>query len=81
MPEEKKTNKKTEVKPVKSESKVNGIPVREDITKNEKLLLGFLHQEASRIGFGQIMVEFTVRNGKIDRMKSSEINRTFNVGS
>lgn len=59
---------------------INKVPLREAETKEEKLLLGFLHQEAERIDYGQIMVEFTVRNGSIVHIKSSEISRTFRVG-
>jgi hypothetical protein len=59
---------------------INQVPLREAVTKEEKLLLGFLKQECDRIGFGTIVMEFTVRNGKIDRIKSNEISRSFNVG-
>ena len=55
--------------------------MREAETKEEKLLLGFLNQEAERIGWGQIVVELTVRNGVIVIIKSNEISRTFNVGA
>jgi len=63
------------------ETKINKVPLREAETKEEKLLLGFLMQEAERVEFGQIVVEFTIRNGKITYMKSNEISRTFNVGT
>ncbi len=61
--------------------KINNVPQREAETPEEKLLLGFIHQEAQRVEFGQIVVEFTIRNGKIAYMKSNEISRTFNVGT
>jgi hypothetical protein len=60
---------------------INNVPMREAETKEEKLLLGFLNQEAERIGWGQIVVELTVRNGVIVIIKSNEISRTFNVGA
>ena len=65
----------------KTENKINKIPMREAESKEEKLLLGFLHQEVERVQFGQIVVEFTIKNGVITYMKSNEISRTFNVGS
>ena len=49
-------------------------------TKDEKLLLGFLHQEAKRIGYGKIVVEFTIRNEAVVHMNSNEITRSFNFG-
>lgn len=60
--------------------KINNVPLREAETKEEKLLLGFLNQEAQRIDWGTIVVEFTVQEGKIVRIKSNEISRTFKVG-
>jgi len=65
----------------KQETKINKVPLKEAETREEKLLLGFLSQEAERVEFGQIVVEFTIRNGKITYMKSNEISRTFNVGT
>jgi hypothetical protein len=59
---------------------INDVPQRNAETKTEKLLLGFLHQEAERIGFGSIVLEFGIRGGKIDRIKSNEISRVFNIG-
>lgn len=59
---------------------INQVPLREAETREEKLILGFLNQEAERIQFGTIVLEFTVRGGRIDRVKSNEISRTFNVG-
>jgi hypothetical protein len=60
--------------------KINDIKPSENETKNEKMLIGFLRQEAGRIQYGKVMVEFTIRNGRVDRAQSTEINRTFNVG-
>jgi hypothetical protein len=60
--------------------KVNNVPQREAETREEKLLLGFLKQEVERIGYGTVVVEFTVNNGHITIIKSTEINRTFKVG-
>lgn len=61
-------------------ARINKVPLRDAETKSDRQLLGFLKQEAERIGYGQVVVEFTVRNGVIDRIKSTEISRTFNVG-
>lgn len=61
--------------------KVNNVPMREAETTEEKLLLGFLHQEAQRIDWGEIVLEFTVQRGKVVRIKSNEISRTFNLGN
>lgn len=60
---------------------INNVPMREAETREEKLLLGFLNQEAERIGWGQIVVEVTVRNGVVTVIKSNEISRTFHVGN
>lgn len=62
-------------------TKINDVPQREAETKEEKLLLGFLYQEAQRVGFGQIVLEFNIRDGKLVHVKSKEISRTFNVGN
>lgn len=59
---------------------INQIPQKEATTKEEKLLLGFLEQEAKRIGFGGFMVEFTIRDGRVQHMKCTEVNRTINIG-
>lgn len=61
-------------------TKINDVPQREAETKEEKLLLGFLHQESERVGFGQIVLEFNIRGGKLVHVKSKEISRTFSVG-
>jgi hypothetical protein len=60
--------------------KVNNVPQREAETREEKLLLGFLKQEVERIGYGTVVLEFTIRNGRLTHIKSTEINRTFMVG-
>lgn len=59
---------------------INDVPQKEAETKIERLLLGFIKQEAERIGFGTIVLEFGIRGGKVDRIKSQEISRVFNVG-
>ena len=60
--------------------KINNVPLREAETQEEKLLLGFLNQEAERVEWGKIVVEFTIQSGKVAHIKSSEISRTFQVG-
>jgi len=65
----------------KQETKINKVPLKEADTREEKLLLGFLMQEAERIDWGEIVLEFTVQRGKVVRIKSNEISRTFNVGT
>lgn len=59
---------------------INQVPLRDAETREEQLILGFLNQEAVRVGFGTIVLEFQVRGGKIDRVKSNEISRVFNIG-
>lgn len=59
---------------------VNGVPLRDAETREERLLLGFLKQECERISFGTIVLEFNVRHGKVEMIKSNEISRTFKVG-
>ena len=62
------------------EKQINKVTPREAETKEEKLLLGFLKQEAEDIGFGQIVVEFTIHGSKIIRIRSDRVSKTFNVG-
>jgi hypothetical protein len=64
-----------------NKKKINDVPLREAETKEEKLLLGFIAQEAERIGWGQIVFEVNVRSGKIVNVKSNQISRTFAVGN
>ena len=64
----------------KNKKTINGVPLREAETNDERLLLGFLNQEAQRIQYGTVVCDFSVRNGKIDRIRSQEISRTFNIG-
>jgi hypothetical protein len=59
---------------------INGVPLKEAETRDEKLLLGFLSEEAKRVKFGKIVVEFTIRNEAIVHMNSNEISRSFNFG-
>lgn len=58
---------------------INGITEKEADTREEKMLLGFLHSEAKRIDYGQISLEVNIRNGKIDYIRSNEVTRTFKV--
>lgn len=62
-------------------STINDIPQRDAETKHERLLLGLLNQEAERMGFGSINLELTVRAGRIDRAKITEMSRIVNIGS
>jgi hypothetical protein len=66
--------------PNKNAKIINGVPLREAETTEEKLLLGFLHQEAQDVGFGQVVVEFTVHGKRIIRMRADRVSRTFNIG-
>ncbi|HBT75022.1 TPA: hypothetical protein DEB29_03420 [Candidatus Wolfebacteria bacterium] len=59
---------------------INSIPQREAETKEERLLLGLLHQEAERVQFGKVTIEFGIRNGKIDRLTVTEESRVINIG-
>ena len=64
-----------------NEKQINHVTLREAETKQEKLLLGFLHKEANEIEFGQISIEFTVHGKKIIRIRSNRVSRTFNLGN
>lgn len=59
---------------------INDIPQIEAKTKEDRLLLGLLHQEADRIQFGKLVVEFNVRSGRLDRATLTESSRTVNIG-
>ena len=61
-------------------NKINDIPQIEAKTKEDRLLLGLLHQEADRIQFGKLVVEFNVRSGRLDRATLTESSRTVNIG-
>jgi len=57
-------------------TEINKIPLRAPSTKPEQMLLGFVIDEASRIQYGKIVIEVTVRNGKLASIQSTEIKRT-----
>lgn len=61
-------------------NKINSVEMKQAETKEEKMLLGFIDQEAKRIGYGKIVVEFTIRNGEIVHINSNEVTRSFNFG-
>lgn len=63
-----------------AENSINGIELRNAETKLEKLLLGVLFQEASRIEFGKVTIEFGIRASKINRLTITESSRTVNIG-
>lgn len=60
--------------------RINGVVLRDAENNEERQLLGFLHEQVQRIGYGTIVVEFTVKRGKVSHMRSTEISRTFIVG-
>lgn len=60
---------------------INDVPLREANSREEKLLLGFIHQESERIGFGEFDFKVKVYNGKIVHIQSTGVARTFKVGN
>lgn len=59
---------------------INGITPKDAETKDERMLLGVLAQESERIGYGKVVVEFTIRAGKLDHMAITETGRRVNIG-
>lgn len=59
---------------------INNIPQKDAETRQERMLLGLLNQETSRVDFGKIVVELGVRGGKIDRVTLTEVSRVINIG-
>jgi len=57
-------------------TEINKIPLRTPNNKPEQMLLGFIVDEASRVQYGKIVIEVTVRNGKLASIQSTEIKRT-----
>lgn len=66
--------------PEPTPKKINGVPLKEADTREEKLLLGFLNDESKRVKYGKIVIEFTIRDESIVHMNSQEISRSFNFG-
>lgn len=63
-----------------SKNTINDIPQKEAETRQERLMLGLLDQEAERIQYGRVIIEFGIRAGKIDRLTISETSKTVNIG-
>lgn len=63
-----------------ADNTINGVKPKEAETKEERLLLGFISTKAEQIGFGQIVLELTIQNGKVEFVRSKEVNQTFRVG-
>ena len=59
---------------------INNIPQRDAETTEDRLLLGLLHQEAERVSFGKVVIEFGIRGGCIDRVTLTEVSRVVNIG-
>lgn len=59
---------------------INGIKQKDAETTDERLILGLLHDEALRVGFGKVTIEFGIRGGKIDRVTMTEVSRVVNIG-
>lgn len=62
-----------------NDKKINSIPLRKADTKEEQMLMGAIQQEAERIGFGVIVIECVIKNGKVGFLKTKEVSRTFNL--
>lgn len=59
---------------------INDIPQKDADTIEERLLLGYLGQEAKRLEYGKLTVEFIFRAGKIDRATFTEPSKIINIG-
>lgn len=59
---------------------INGVTPKEAQTKNEKLLLGALDDEAKRIGYGTISVEIIVRDSTLDHLIIAQTTKRINIG-
>jgi hypothetical protein len=59
---------------------INKVKQKEADTTAERLLLGLLQDEAHRIEYGKINIEFNIRSSKIDRVTIVESSRIVNIG-
>lgn len=59
---------------------INGVTPKEAHTKNERMLLGALAEETKRIGYGTISIEVVVRNGQMDQVVITQVNKRINIG-
>ena len=57
------------------------IKPKEAETKVERVILGFLSEEASHIGYGKLTLEVTVHNGKLTNIQATEVRRSFNLNA
>lgn len=60
-----------------SENKINDVTPKDASSRQERLLLGLLAQEASRIQFGRVELEVSFRNGKLSTASVTDKKRTF----
>lgn len=61
-------------------SRINDIEPRDAQTKQEKMLLGYLYEEAKRVKYGKISLEISVQDEQIVNMQTTEVKRNFRLG-
>jgi hypothetical protein len=49
--------------------------------RTEQLIIGFVTGEAERIGYGKLVLEVTIYNGKATNIQGTEVRRSFNLNS
>lgn len=59
--------------------KINGITLKEADTNLEKMILGIISEESSRMQHGKLTIEIVVRNGKPSHVDSFQPKRGFNL--
>lgn len=61
------------------QNQINNITMKQADTKVEMLLLGYIQQEAERLGYGRISFEIVVSKGKITNVQSQPSKRSFSL--
>lgn len=62
-------------------TKINDIPIKEPSSLVEKAMLGFIIEEAARMGYGKLSIEVFVKDGKILHLESFQERKTFSISS
>lgn len=60
--------------------KINNVPMKESETKEEKMLLGLVYEQAERIGYGTLVLELTIKDGIMIHGRLQEVNKSINFG-
>jgi hypothetical protein len=62
-------------------SETNEIKPKEADSKVEREVLGFLADEAAHVGYGKLILEVNVHNGKLTNIQATEVRRSYNLNS